>query len=101
MSDHSESAAALLKLMANTNRLVILRYLSEQEHNVGELERRMDLSQPVLSQHLARMRGAGVVKARREGQHVFYSISHPAILPLLEVIDDVVPAAERELAAAS
>ena len=74
MRPHAESAAALLRALANEQRLLILCYLSEGERSVGELNERLPLSQSALSQHLAVLREGGVVATRREGQSVFYSL---------------------------
>lgn len=67
-------ASALLKAMANERRLLILCYLGLNERSVGELERSVGLSQSALSQHLARLRGDGLVSTRRDGQTIYYSL---------------------------
>lgn len=86
----ADDAAQFLKLIANTNRLLILHHLSlDGEANVGELEQHLGVSQPALSQHLARMRQEGVLSTRRRGQQIFYSINDTRItklLPLLNVM---------------
>lgn len=74
MRPHAESAAALLRALANEQRLLILCHLSEGERSVGELNDRLPLSQSALSQHLAVLREGGIVATRREGQSVFYSL---------------------------
>ena len=68
-------ATALLKAMSNPVRLLVLCQLAESEKSVGELERVVDVSQSALSQHLALLRGRGVVKSRRAGQTIFYSLA--------------------------
>lgn len=68
-------ATALLKAMANASRLLILCQLAEGEKSVGELERRVGLSQSGLSQHLALLRRKGIVQTRREAQSIFYSLA--------------------------
>lgn len=65
----------LLKALANQKRLQILYLLMDGEKNVGELERRIDLSQSALSQHLARLRADGIVQTRRDAQTIYYSLS--------------------------
>jgi len=75
LSAHSKHAAALLKELGNENRLAICCCLSDSEMNVGELNTRVPLSQSALSQHLARLRGAGIVCTRKESQTVFYRLS--------------------------
>jgi DNA-binding transcriptional ArsR family regulator len=70
-----DRASALLQAMSNPKRLLVLCILADGEHSVGELARRVDLSQSALSQHLARLRDDGFVSTRREAQTVFYSVA--------------------------
>lgn len=74
MRGHAGEAAALLKALANPQRLLVLCLLSEGERSVGELHAELSLSQSALSQHLAVLRGLGVVATRREGQLVHYRL---------------------------
>ncbi len=79
-------AAALLKLMGNSSRLLILCQLSQGEKSVGELERVIGLSQSALSQHLALLRHQKIVSTRRVAQTILYSLAGheaPAILATL------------------
>jgi len=68
-------AAALLKLMGNPSRLLILCQLSEGEKSVSELERVIGVSQSALSQHLALLRHQNVVSTRRDAQTIYYSLA--------------------------
>ena len=66
MRTHAEDAATLLRSVGNPPRLLILCELVEAEAGVGELLQRLELSQSALSQHLAVLRAAGLVRARRD-----------------------------------
>lgn len=70
-----DQATALLKAMANDNRLRILCLLEEKEMSVTELNQRLSLSQSALSQHLAILRREGLVQTRRASQTIFYSLN--------------------------
>lgn len=74
MRRHAGAAAALLRSLANPQRLLILCHLVEAEHSVGELLAQLDLSQSALSQHLALLRDAGLVETRRRAQSVLYRL---------------------------
>ena len=74
MRGHADEAAALVKALANKQRLMILCLLVERERSVGELNGLLDLSQSALSQHLAVLREEGLVQTRREAQNVFYAL---------------------------
>jgi ArsR family transcriptional regulator, virulence genes transcriptional regulator len=83
-----EKAAAevadVLRAIANERRLMILCKLVEWgEANVTALAETVGLSQSALSQHLARMRGEGLVTYRRDSQTLWYRIADPRIEDLL------------------
>ena len=69
------TVSALLKSMSNPRRLLVLCELLGGERSVGELEQVTGLSQSALSQHLAKLRGQGLVSARRQSQNIFYSLA--------------------------
>jgi ArsR family transcriptional regulator, virulence genes transcriptional regulator len=72
-------ASRLLTALANESRLAILCELVEGERSVGALVEAVGLAQSALSQHLAKLRAAGIVTTRREAQTIFYRlISEPA-----------------------
>ncbi len=75
MRDNAKAATALLKALANENRLMILCYLEGKELSVSELNESLDLSQSALSQHLAVLRRDNLVKTRRESQTIYYSLN--------------------------
>lgn len=68
-------ASSLLKAMSNPVRLLVLCQLAEGEKSVGELEEVVDVSQSALSQHLALLRQRGIVRFRRDGQTLYYSLA--------------------------
>jgi DNA-binding transcriptional ArsR family regulator len=83
-------AAALLKLLANENRLLILcRLALEGEMAVNELADSVGLSQSALSQHLAKMREEGLLATRREAQTVFYRLANADAERLLTLLKDI------------
>lgn len=83
-------AAALLKLLANENRLLILcRLVMEGELSVGNLVEEIGLSQSALSQHLAKMREEGLLATRREAQTVYYRIADPNAARLLALLKKI------------
>jgi DNA-binding transcriptional ArsR family regulator len=73
--EHSAAVAAkLLKAIANQRRLLILCHLAQGEKSVGQLEAQMNLSQPRLSQELARLRQDGLVRTRRDSRTIHYTL---------------------------
>ena len=76
-------AEAFLRSLASRHRLMILCSLLEGEVPVGELVRRLGLSQSNLSQHLAKLREEGLVATRRDGTAIFYRIGSDRVRPIL------------------
>lgn len=82
--------AALLKAVANPRRLMVLCKLVEHgEMTVGDLATAVGLSQSALSQHLARMRGEGLLGFRRDGQTLWYRIADPRVETLFGTLYDL------------
>lgn len=82
----ASEAAAVLRALGNPDRLLLLCQLSQGEFSVGELEEMLDLHQPSLSQQLAVLRSEGLVRTRRDGKRMFYSIAEPKMLVLLDTL---------------
>jgi ArsR family transcriptional regulator len=87
--------AIVAKTMAHAHRLDLLDQLAQGERSVEVLAERTDLSIANASQHLQKMRGAGVVAARREGKFVHYRLADDAVIHLLTALRRV---AERNVA---
>ena len=87
LQDQAGNAAALLKIMANHRRLVVLSELAcFGERSVSELEAISGLRQSALSQHLAKMRQHGIVATRRSAQTIYYSLASHEARILLDVL---------------
>ena len=84
------SAAAvenkIFQALADPSRRAIFESLMRGEAAVKQLTARFDVSQPAVSQHLATLREAGLVKARREGRCVYYRVQPRGIKPLIDWI---------------
>ena len=90
LTEKAADAAALLKALANEQRLLILCHLvSEGELSAGALGQRIALSQSALSQHLARLRAEGLVAFRRDSQTLHYRVSDPRAEQVLELLRDL------------
>ena len=83
MQFHTEQASTLLRAMGNPQRLRILLLLAEHERSVIELETLVGLSQSAVSQHLARLRQAKLVRFRRDGQMTFYALDGAEVQSIL------------------
>jgi ArsR family transcriptional regulator, virulence genes transcriptional regulator len=79
-------AEALLKAVANRNRLVILCELLKGERSVSALQGAIGLSQSALSQHLARLREDELVATRRKSQTIYYSLASQRVTRLIGLL---------------
>ena len=82
-----EERASLLKALSNPIRLQIVHgLLISGCHNVGCMEASTGMSQSCISQHLMRLKAAGVVKAARSGNEVYYEIANPEVAAVLSAL---------------
>jgi DNA-binding transcriptional ArsR family regulator len=75
---------AVFRALADPTRRAIFERLTHGEAAVKELTARFDVSQPAISQHLAALRGAGLVAERREGRLVYYRVEPKGLRPLVD-----------------
>ena len=86
MQAAAAQACALLKVLANQDRLLLMCQLSQGELCVSDLEARLGIRQPTLSQQLGVLRENGLVTTRREGKSIFYSIASQEALAVMAVL---------------
>ncbi len=79
-----KKSSQLLKVLGNAHRLQIIALLLGGEKNVTEINQVVKVSQPALSQHLARLRSIGVLGSRREQRQIIYFITNRLIAKLLD-----------------
>ena len=85
--DAADAAAHRLKIYAQPQRLMILSRLLDGEHTVGEIEKSTGISQPALSQQLAELRRADVVKTRRSSKQVYYALANGDVATCVQGIE--------------
>ncbi len=86
LRENADAAGQLLKALGNPDRLLLLCQLVHGEMNVGELEERLSIVQPTLSQQLGVLRREGLVDTRRDGRQIYYSISSEPALSIIETL---------------
>lgn len=74
----------IFQALADPSRRAIFESLTRGEAGVNELTARFDISQPAVSQHLAALKGAGLVTSRREGRSVYYRVEPRGMKPLID-----------------
>lgn len=86
LRDAAQSACALMKVLSNPDRLMLLCELAEGERNVGELEEALGIVQPTLSQQLTVLRGESLVATRRDGKNIYYRLDSPQALAVMQAL---------------
>jgi DNA-binding transcriptional ArsR family regulator len=87
--DRARTASDFLKALAHENRLLILGLIAARERSVTELENLLSLRQPAVSQQLARLRMDGLVRTRREGKAIYYSLASERVRRLMLVMHEM------------
>ncbi|ASA19872.1 ArsR/SmtB family transcription factor [Paenibacillus donghaensis] len=83
--------AEKLKLIGDRTRLTLLGLLKDKEWCVCDFVEILNISQPGVSQHLRKLKAQGIVKERKKGQWVYYSLNvedKPYIKAVLEKLPD-------------
>ena len=82
--------AEFFRALAHPTRIRLLEVLSERgAQSVQNLQARLDLDQPIVSQQLAKLRAGGIVTARKEGTTVQYALANPRIAEILAVAKSI------------
>ncbi len=82
----SDEASEFLKSLASPVRLRILCLVTGREASVGELAEALGARQSLVSQHLSLLRRDGLVKSRREGQTIWYSLADERAIGVLQAL---------------
>ncbi len=85
----TEKVAELLKLLGNPQRLMIACLLAEGELAVSEIESRLGIRQPSLSQQIGALREAGIIQGRREAKAVIYHLADGRAAALLTALHEI------------
>jgi DNA-binding transcriptional ArsR family regulator len=77
----------IFQALADPSRRAIFKSLTRGEAAVKDLTARFDISQPAVSQHLAALKDAGLVKGRRAGRCVYYRVEPRGMKPLIDWLE--------------
>jgi ArsR family transcriptional regulator len=82
-----DAQAEWLRALSHPVRLRMLQGLLKCECNVGKVWQALGISQPLASQHLNRMRRAGLIVGTRRGQEICYRVADPRIAKILKILE--------------
>lgn len=96
MMENATNAANFLKALGHEGRLMILCHLATGEKSVTELEDLLSARQAAVSQQLSRLRLEGMVKPRRDGKAIYYSLADDRPRQIMEIVYDMFCRPESE-----
>lgn len=89
MMDNATRATNYLKAISHEGRLMLLCHLASGEKSVTELEELLSARQAAVSQQLGRLRLEGLVKPRREGKTIYYSLTDDKSRKIIGLVYDL------------
>jgi ArsR family transcriptional regulator len=87
--EERQRSAAIARALGDPKRLCVLESLADGEASVGDLAAKVSCQVPNMSQHLAVLRSAGLVTARRDGSTVYYRLADPRILEACQLLQSL------------
>lgn len=97
LTETDQIVTDLFQVLASPIRLAVLRLLLQGERCVGDLLDDLGVAQPRLSNHLACLRTCGLVRTRRQGTFVYYTIADPRVAEIVHLGDDLAATNAEEL----
>ncbi|MCY1302995.1 Bacterial regulatory protein, arsR family [compost metagenome] len=97
LQNKATEAAEFMRLFSAPSRLMLLCHIAQQERSVGDIQNDLGLKQPALSQQLAELRQAGLVKTRRESRTIFYSIADERVEAVMDLLLSLFCGADRHI----
>ncbi|MCR2805594.1 ArsR/SmtB family transcription factor [Paenibacillus soyae] len=91
--------AKFMRGFSDKTRLQILECIKREEKTVTQLVEELKGNQSNISQHLACLKGCGIIVGRQEGKYMYYSLRNEQIAQLLNVMDSVFQQVEAEVEA--
>lgn len=86
MQSSADDASKLMKVLSNRDRMMLLCEIGQGEKCVSELEQALDIHQPTLSQQLTVLRKEKLVKTRREGKQIHYSLASQITISVMSLL---------------
>ena len=83
--DNIYNLAELFKVFGDSTRIIILLLLQEKEANVNEIANELNMNQSAISHQLKNLKQSKLIKNRREGQTIYYSLDDDHVYKIIEM----------------
>ncbi|RAP76774.1 ArsR/SmtB family transcription factor [Paenibacillus montanisoli] len=94
-----EVKAKFIRGFSDKTRLQILESIKNKEKTVSQIVDDLNGNQSNISQHLACLKGCGIIVSRQEGKYIYYSLRNAEIAQLMDIMETVFVQVEEEVAA--
>jgi ArsR family transcriptional regulator len=91
-----EGRARIIKAMAHPTRLFLVDELSKGERCVCELTEMVGADMSTVSKHLSVLKDAGIVKMRKQGAQVHYSLAVPCVMNFFQCVESIIKSNAKE-----
>jgi DNA-binding transcriptional ArsR family regulator len=85
----AQKLQSCFQLLADANRLRIIKFIGDSEYSVSDIVRATGLSQPLVSHHLRTLRKGQLLKTKRQGAFVYYKLKDDKLLDALGLFADI------------
>lgn len=85
-SDEYKGKAEKLKALSHPHRLCIVKGLIAENCNVTRIQECLDIPQSTVSQHLNKLKAAGIIDGKRKGLEICYSVVDDKVKELVEIL---------------
>ncbi|PIC56696.1 transcriptional regulator [Sporosarcina sp. P12(2017)] len=98
IQENFELKVKFLRAFGDKTRVQILECIKYEEKTVSQIVESIDGNQSNISQHLACLRGCGIIVGRQEGKYIYYGLRNQQIKELLDTFDQVLNQIENNVA---
>ena len=87
--DAAQKLQSCFQILADANRLRIIKFIGEKEHSVSDIVKATGLSQPLVSHHLRTLRNGQLLETKRQGAFVYYKLKDKKLLDALGLFAEI------------
>lgn len=87
--DAAQKLQSCFQILADANRLRIIKFIGEKEHSVSDIVKATGLSQPLVSHHLRTLRNGQLLETHRQGAFVYYKLKDKKLLDALGLFAEI------------
>ena len=87
--DSAQKLQSCFQILADVNRLQIIKFIGEKEHSVSDIVKATGLSQPLVSHHLRTLRNGQLLETNRQGAFVYYKLKDKKLLDALGMFAEI------------